>query len=309
MLPDIGAAAAVVLALVALAVVGFAWFAAKTRFRGTTDSRLGRLTSLSKTTAMKEAIGLSNWRDVLTDSLELARRAHTYCCVTLHKDILAERLNDRDHIAIQWRIDCVRPNRYLVTQEAWDAELGELSDQWISIGPENYQNSGFWIRTDDGRNAKLNQSLSLDVMLDVVESLRTADPGAVGVYKHLKDRFLLLEFDNPASREGPLAMAEVLADGSCHVHVWINLAAGSFSKAQVIFRGTTAAGKLIDVEVQKVFTCYNEKVSVKPPPWLNAVPVEGGKFKIVNTRVPIIRHYGSSRALQPRITRSTGPPV
>ena len=258
---------------------------------GGAATRLNELIALSKATTVKAATGFSDWSDLLSRSLELAKQASAYCSVTLLKDVRDGRLKDRDYVVTRWRVDFVRPNRYHITQQAWDMQQGDLLDHWVSIGKENYQDAGLWMRTEDMRNEKVNRRLSLESMLNVLDILRSMKPMNIGVHGHLNERYLLLEYDKPASREGFVNLCELLSDGNCHLQVWINLNTGLLAKAQVIVEGTSTKGDPVDIEVHQAFTCYNENVRVEPPPWLNIVLDAKGKATIVNTKKPVVRQY------------------
>ena len=256
----------------------------------TATARLAELIALSKATSVEPATGFSDWSDLLSRSLELAKQASTYCSVKLVKDLRDGGLKDKDYVAMRWRVDFVKPDRYHVTQTVWDAGQS-LRDHWVSVGKENYQDIGLWMRTKDLYKEGTNQFISLSSTLKLLDTLRSVKPTNIGVYGHLHKQYLLLEYDNPASREGPLKMCALLSDGNCRIHVWISLDTALFAKAQVIVQGTSTEGKPLDLEVHQAFSCYNEKISVDPPPWLNIVLDANGKGKIVNEKRVVLLHY------------------
>ena len=295
-----------------LSMIGVVWIAFKviafmTKVRGAAATTLDSLSDLSKVTAAMAPTESLDWSAALTRSLDLSREARSYCSVTILKDRRQDRLKHWDHEVVRWRVDFVKPSRYHVTQQAWDWQRGELLEEWVSIAEENFQNSGFWICTEGERNQKLNQALSLEGLLAILDPLRDMKPVRIGVYQDLKERYLLLEYDTPASGGGLLKeVCREFVGGNCHVQIWIHLKTGFLAKAQFTIQGTKMDGELGDVEIHKLFACHNDNIKVEPPPWLNAVQIEGNKFEIVERRIPILRHHRSPRSFNSRLSGRPG---
>jgi tetratricopeptide (TPR) repeat protein len=218
------------------------------QMNGKTEANLKSLLVLSKDTAKKEAAAITNWRDTKLRSLELTEQARTYCSRTVVKDLTKESLVTRDHILMQWRLDFVRPDRWHITQEAWDGDLGKpVLDEWVTIGRENYRNSGPWVPKEDGRNAELNQSLLSDNILDIV---RNEEPVSSEVYQYKGHRYLLLQYNPPVSgelRRGFLEICKAL-EGDCQIQIWISLDTGFLVKCAILFQGKTLEGEFVHGE-------------------------------------------------------------
>lgn len=261
------------------------------QMNGKTEANLNSLLVLSKDTAKKEAAAVTHWKDTTLRSLELTEQARTYCSRTVIKDFTRESLVTRDHILMQWRLDFVRPDRWHITQEAWDAELGKpVLDEWVTIGRENYRNSGPWVPKEDGRNAELNQSLLSDNILDIV---RNEEPVSSEVYQYSGHRYLLLQYNPPVSselRRGFLEICKAL-EGDCQIQIWISMDTGFLVKCAILFQGKTLEGEFVNGEEHQVFTSYNEDVKVDPPPGPDAAPDSEGIPGTEDDKVPILRHH------------------
>lgn len=255
-----------------------------------TDAKLNSLFLMSRDTAVKDSLQIDDWRDIALESQKLTQEAKSYCSQTVVKDLTAENPGPKDHIVGKWRLDFVNPDRYHISQELWDVELGDIYDEWVTIGRETYQNAGLWRLTDDEGNDELNMTLRVDSMLDI---LRNEEPIVSEVYQYEGRRYLLLNYGAPVSgrvsRGFPLLCKDL--KGTCEIQIWISLEAGLFVKGTMIYEGETPDGEFIQGEVHQMFTNYDADVRVSPPPWVNVAPDSEGNLKVVNRKVPILRHH------------------
>ena len=258
---------------------------------GEVEANLSSLLDLSEKTAKKDATATVNWRDTVRRSLERTSEAKAYCSRTVFKDLTDKTPTPKDHIFTRCRLDFVRPDRWHVTQEMWEPEQ-TLADEWITIGSENYQNEGVWFRTEDGRNAEPNQSLSVTNMLAILQHEK---PKLRAVYEYLGQRYLLLQYPRPTSPELNQGFLDIFGDvkGACQIHIWISLETGFLAKGAILFKGTVDK-ELVHGEIHQAFASYNEDIRVDPPAWLNAVP-SGDGLRIVNRKVPIVPHHDMPR--------------
>jgi hypothetical protein len=255
-----------------------------------TDAKLNNLFLMSRDTAVKDSLPIDDWRDIARESQKLTQEAKSYCSQTVVKDLTAENLEPRDYIVGKWRLDFVNPDRYHISQELWDVELGDIYDEWVTIGRETYQNAGLWRLTDDGGNDELNMTLRVDSMLDI---LRSEEPISSEVYQYEGRRYLLLNYGTPGSgrikRGLPLLCKDL--EGTCEIEIWISLETGLFVKGTMIYEGETPDGEFAQGEVHQMSTNYDADVKVSPPPWLNLEPDSEGNLRVVNSKVPILRHH------------------
>lgn len=261
---------------------------------GPTESNLASLLKLSIYTASRDPELSPAPKEAALRCVEVTRQARAYCSRLIVRDLTRENLKPGDY-SIQWRVDFVQPARYHVTQSAWDDELGELFDEWVSIGKEHYQNAGLWIQVDDEESMNqtnaLNRSLSVETWLDI---LRYDDPVSSHVYRYRQSRYLLLEYKAPKSSESSRGYFEVCAwllNSRCEMRIWVDLDKSLLAKGELVFEGQSPEGEHVHGEVQQVFTSYNENVQVRPPSWLNAVRDAEGKLVIVETKVEILPHH------------------
>jgi hypothetical protein len=276
------------LALIVAAIIRF--FPKKVLGEGPTEAKLRSLFLMSKESAVEDSMATVDWRDIALESQKLTQEAKSYCSHTIVKDSTAENLAPTDHIVGKWRLDFVNPDRYHITQELWDVELGDIHDEWVTIGRENYENAGLWRRTDDGVNDEQNMALRVDSMLDI---LRNEEPIVSEVYQYEGRRYLILNYGTPlsggVSRGFPLLCKDL--KGTCEIQTWISLETGLFVKGKILYEGETPDGEFAQGEVHQMFTCYDEDVNVSPPPWINVAPDSEGNLRVVNQKVPILRHH------------------
>ncbi|MFI3220367.1 MAG: hypothetical protein QX189_14800 [Methylococcales bacterium] len=62
-------------------------------------------------------------------------------------------------------------------------------------------------------------------------------------------------------------------------------------KGYYILAGKAEDGSIVNGDIQHIYANYNIPFEVEPPPWLNEVTNENGENIIVNTKIPVIRHY------------------
>jgi hypothetical protein len=255
-----------------------------------TEAKLENLFLMSKDTAVRDSKPMADWRDIALESLKLTKDTKSYCSRTVIKDLSAEDLGPRDYIVSKLRLDFVSPDRFHITQELWDVELGELYDEWVTIGRENYQNAGLWYCTEDGRNDELNAALQVDSILDIV---RDEEPVSSEVYQYEGRRYLLLQYGTPVSREVRRGFLETYKDliGTCQIQIWISLETGLIVKGSIVFKGGTPDGEFAQGEVNQMFTNYDAGIEISVPPWLNIEPDSEGNLIVVNTKVPILPHH------------------
>ncbi len=100
----------------------------------TAEVKLNILIRLSRDNSIREDEDFAQWNSTCTRSAELSWEAKTYCALTVVKDFTEEGLKEKDYTVMKWCLDFVRPDRFHITQEMWDRELGDLYDQWVTIG-------------------------------------------------------------------------------------------------------------------------------------------------------------------------------
>ncbi len=86
---------------------------------------------------------------------------------------------------IHWRVDYSAPDKYHVLQSS-----GQLFDEWITIGKENYRNAGLWLKMTNGE-PELNRFFAFEKFLHI---LATAKPTSAIEYSSQNARYLLLEY-------------------------------------------------------------------------------------------------------------------
>lgn len=263
--------------------------------KGPTETKIKHLLNLSVHTASKAPEKPLPVKELVKRCVEKTTAAHTYCSRIIMKDTTKKNLKpwDWDYLA-QWRVDFAHsPDRYHVTQSAREPDLGEVFDEWVSIGKKHWQNSGLWYRDHDTgsirEKGELNRSLSVENLLAI---LRSKEPISSHVYFYRETHYLLLEYDAPeSSGYGLFGSCASLLNSHGEMFIWIDLDIGLLAKGELVFEGQEEAGEYVRYAVQQVFTSYNENVEVRPPNWLNAAPNAEGELVIQETKIDILPHH------------------
>lgn len=127
-------------------------------------------------------------------------------------------------------------------------------------------------------NDLLNRVLSIDSMI----ALLRRKPEDVAIYSAEGTRYLVLDYSSFGIHENQLLA--VCEDIGCQVEIWIH------PPSNFVVKGTVKSNDLA-MQIDQIFTCFNEPVVVEPPPWLNATPDVDGSLRITDTRIPYVPHY------------------
>lgn len=257
--------------------------------RNRVELRLARLLELDAASLVQPGEPEVGWPALRLDCLRKMSRSRTYCSRTVVRDFTNEKLAARDFIVIQWRTDFVYPDRWHVTQEAVDGELGVLWDEWITIGEYNYQNMGLWLQTANNLQEGLNRRLSLQGLMGVVTE-RT--PDEVRARRHGPHSYMLARY--PAKSLGVFASCfwgidenDLTAMNLGPLSVWVDATSKDISKGEIFaYDGSRRTGS-----ISQVFACFEEAIEVRPPAWLNGIPGEDGGFTVTDTKVAAVPHH------------------
>jgi len=254
------------------------------------DRYLNELLTLSIRKAKKYGNIQSDWKGVIKQSLSKKNEIIRYSS----KRTIYTHEGRRSDLYMSHRIDFNKPNRFFVTQSAQDKTIGMLYDQWVTIGRNNYQNAGLWSKTQDIENDVINQSLRYQ---NYIEIIRTNKPVYYVSYRSQGRNYLLLEYKSPINIKSNTFIGDVFKDcnaslnTTCRVDIWIDLKTYVISKASIIY----SENQQPSFSIKQAFACFNEKINVKPPPWLNIGPNSKGEIIITNDRIAVLNHYECKR--------------
>ena len=228
-------------------------------FLAESELELDRLMTLSKGSPIMDA--------TLPDPKEAARAcaketegAGSYYSRGIMRDRTDEALNSADYVTVKWSIAFESPNRFQIFQAAFPDDY----DEWISLGPDTFQNVGLWFKSKDYGHDDLNQMLKVEKWLEV---LQAAEPMSGGVCSHGSARYLVLEY--VTEHVGDLFPTELpLGQGldvPGEVRVWIDASTNFLAKAELIFNGRSSDGEDIRADYQQVFTAYNGDIRIEAP--------------------------------------------
>ena len=85
---------------------------------------------------------------------------------------LTQEAKHKGHFTIEWDAEYVAPDRFFITQSAWEKE-GPVYDRWITIGKGHYFQIGGWFKEPDeadaGWRGNTNKLLTIDKWIYVIK--------------------------------------------------------------------------------------------------------------------------------------------
>lgn len=165
---------------------------------------------------------------------------------------------------IEWRLGCLRPDRFHVIQTAWEGSNDVADyDEWITIGRVHYQNTGVWLKEESGdqfrHERELNRLLRGDGYVQLAGSVQ---PEAALVVDGGDGEYLVLSY--PSLPPDLVGLTEAtVADG--RTELWIALDRKVLTRADseaTAFEG----GIKFRLMVSHGFTSYGEDISITEPP-------------------------------------------
>lgn len=122
-------------------------------------------------------------------------RVRSYASRLTIRNLARSDLESRGHRQIEWRFHLVEPGDCHVNQIAWDTELGEVFDEWISVGRKHYRNTGFWVDLSSANPGRQDRWINRFLRAGkFCELLRASRPVAGYSWDKGPSRFLLLSF-------------------------------------------------------------------------------------------------------------------
>lgn len=222
------------------------------RFHEKADKELTRLTRL-ELDADKDSGNIADAKQTALSCSGVTGNARSYCCrLTIYDSA------QTDVEMIRYGLDFESPDKFHITQWANDAVLGEVFDEWITIGADHYQNAGLWGKVPDLRNEKLNSALLSKHYLSF-----SRDPDSIpsGVYHTTDEKHVVLRY-----RDVSLDAAFFEGGRDIELDIWIDTETGFLAKAVVVQTVASDTGEAGQVRCVHVFSCYNQEFGIKPPP-------------------------------------------
>ena len=250
------------------------------------EQKLRLLLWLSKSNMPKEPIEDENVKRSVKNAIELSKKIQSYCSLNITFDYATKELSSRDFIMMYRRMDFVAPDKFHVSQDTSDLELGEVFDEWVSIEDKNFQFTGLWMPTVDGFNTEINRALKLDRFISILQHNR---PINQEVYISGKDKYLILEYQMPLHEISDFTF-ECPEGVTCKIYLWIDLYTGFIVKGESVFHDKNDLDD-ITFQVIDVYACHNEKIEIKPP-MLNTTELdEKGQVTIIDSDIILLPHY------------------
>ena len=120
---------------------------------GPTERTFLRLSELAPSTQYLDDFDSTKIKQVVEDCIQAAASATSYSVRSTVRNLAEPKLQSSGYVSLAWRMNFQHPDRFFVTQQMFDPDMGELGDQWVSVGNKNYQNAGFW--SDSGRHSSI----------------------------------------------------------------------------------------------------------------------------------------------------------
>jgi hypothetical protein len=230
-------------------------------------TELRDLRGLSATTAIPVPGEVSDLREIGRRCAEETEKVSSYISERLIISRAWEFLKGKDYIAGEWEEEFVEPDRYHVTQIAREPDGSEPADRWTTIGPEHYDNVGFWTKLPGSAKAdrmRVNHMMGPEQYL---RALRTEQARSGHLYRYRDQPFYLLEYE--ISDKGYFPGLADEAELPVHTRLWIAVHSGLLAKVEAVIRTKDPAMKGIPIQLAQTFAGYGLTLRIEPPePWM-----------------------------------------
>ncbi len=168
----------------------------------------------------------------------------------------------KDGIAIEWRVEYVRPDRFAVDQIAW---ADGSADRWVSVGKDHYAFLLIWVPgnqlPNQGHYPRLNAWFRIEKYLDLMKHQSPTQVAEVanGETAYLVCRYTPTEW--PAFNTGwPLKSPRY-----DEVTFWINKDTHRLEKADVRFSGIDDTGHSASGHLEQFVIDYDSDIAIERP--------------------------------------------
>lgn len=236
---------------------------------GPTEKKLRFLLWCQEKECAVEPISDKHARRIIDQASQKTLSAKSYCALDVLLDYSNNKLLPRENVVIYRRIDFVAPDKYYVTHDEWDMDIGGIEDEWITIGIKNYQASGFWFEHLQGEFL-LNKSFKVD---SYVEILINNEPLERKILVDKEHKFLVLEYGMPLTGKiSPifkdfLAECTSIATRDCNICLWIDMESNFLVKGEIVI---WEENRIVSSHVN-VYAAYNENIIIEAPVWPDEV--------------------------------------
>lgn len=196
------------------------------------------------------------------------RRARGYRSQVRLTD-LAKPQSGKNGVVLEWHLEHVAPNRFVVEQIAWS---DNVADKWLSAGDDHYAFFGFWMKmneefVDDMAYPRWNSFLKLD---KYVELMRESAPTQVADVVSGDRTYLLASYE--PTRWDQFGSGLVLEAPRYRATLWINRVGDMMEKAVIYADSVQNDEPLSAVRVDQFVVDYNADITIQKPEALLNMP-------------------------------------
>ena len=160
----------------------------------------------------------------------------------------------------KWRLEFRAPDQFYVIQYMFPHDY----DEWVSLGPDTYQNAGLWFRAKDWQHEDLNQLSRVGKWLEVMQ---VVTPVSGSSYRFQSKHYLLLEYVTKGI--GDLLHLEPklieMLDLPGEIRIWIDASTMLLAKTELSLDGRSSDGEEVHIDVQQAFTAYDRDFRIDAP--------------------------------------------
>lgn len=169
----------------------------------------------------------------------------------------------KGHFTIEWDVEYVFPDRFLVTQSALEKE-GPVYDRWITIGKEHYFQIGGWFKEPDGPDAEWRNETNKLLMLDKwLYLMKNNTISSIKVCQSDERRFIALTY-MPVKLNYFWA-ADFSKEMIYNAEIWVDSSRLFIVKAVLLAKGKDLKGNKVDVAYEQVYRGYNSDIKIVKP--------------------------------------------
>lgn len=207
-------------------------------------------------------------KDEPVDSQVIARIIHqngltkTYMTRLTFTDF-AQEAKHKGHFTVEWDAEYVFPDKFFVTQSAWEKE-GPAYDRWLTIGKEHYFQIGGWFKEPEGVDSdwrdRTNKLLSLDKWIYLIKNNGFS---SMKVYKVDNRKFVVIKY--VPTKLDYFWTTDLGTDIAYEAEIWVEDLPLLIAKAVLYANGKDAKGNKVNVAYEQVYKGYNSNIKIEKP--------------------------------------------
>lgn len=174
-----------------------------------------------------------------------------------------QKAKEKDYVTIEWDAEHISPDRFFVTQSAWE-ENDTVYDRWITIRKKHYFQIGGWFEEPPGEDtawrSNTNKLLTLDKWIYIMQNNAAT---STKDYQENGQQFIVLNFSPTELKDFWVAN---LAKKVIYIaEIWVGKESLLITKASLEIKGEDKKENKINCMYKQIFTGYDSDIKIEKP--------------------------------------------